>query len=357
MGYAVRMSAEIHDWLAGLHERDPTAARLAGASLAALISEGASLGPPLVVPVAAGRTAEGTADRPAGDGTVDRPAEDTLARMQIMYGSVAEAEALAHDIPLQITMLEELRATLAAQRARALGAGQAGEAAEADGQLARADMLMAGLQRLLPGVVRADALAEDLMELRPGDLGAPGSADSGVRILFAVEPPGTALLIAVLEGESAIRHDYTKAVLLSAEVLRDVRAGRAPETAAHGYHDVRDFAAEFSAAGAAAAAAAGVGQAGDTAAGLEVAAAALAGRNRARRLREQRYRLGLTEAQVAERMGVPPERVAAIERADLPGGPDNPTPAGLADVIGYVQALGARLDIIADFGAERVLLR
>ena len=53
------------------------------------------------------------------------------------------------------------------------------------------------------------------MELRPG---AP--ADSGIRILFAVEPPGTALLIAVLEGRDAVRDHYREAVLLASEVLR-----------------------------------------------------------------------------------------------------------------------------------------
>src|SRR5207248_2255472 len=51
--------------------------------------------------------------------------------------------------------------------------------------------------------------AEGLLELRPG---AP--ADSGIRILFAVEPPGTALLIAVLEGADAIRDHHREAVLL-----------------------------------------------------------------------------------------------------------------------------------------------
>ena len=45
------------------------------------------------------------------------------------------------------------------------------------------------------------------MELRPG---AP--ADSDIRILFAVEPPGTALLIAVLEGRDAVQDHYREAV-------------------------------------------------------------------------------------------------------------------------------------------------
>ncbi len=34
MGYRLRMSGEIHDWLADLHETDPSAAMLAGQALA-----------------------------------------------------------------------------------------------------------------------------------------------------------------------------------------------------------------------------------------------------------------------------------------------------------------------------------
>jgi transcriptional regulator with XRE-family HTH domain len=79
-------------------------------------------------------------------------------------------------------------------------------------------------------------------------------------------------------------------------------------------------------------------------------AAALVAANRARTLAEQRIRLGLTQAQVAVRMGVRQERVSAIERAE-PGATEIRTLAG------YVEALGGRLDIVADFGAERILLR
>jgi hypothetical protein len=77
-----------------------------------------------------------------------------------------------------------------------------------------------------------EAWPEGLMELRPG---APG--DSDIRILFAVEPPGTALLIAVLEGPKAIQDQYREAVMLSAGMLRRVRAGQAPAAAAHAYDD------------------------------------------------------------------------------------------------------------------------
>ena len=52
-GYALRMSGEIHDWLGGLRDRDPRAARRVAQTLAALMEEGAGLGDPLVVSTAA----------------------------------------------------------------------------------------------------------------------------------------------------------------------------------------------------------------------------------------------------------------------------------------------------------------
>lgn len=81
---------------------------------------------------------------------------------------------------------------------------------------------------------------EGLMELWPG---APWHED--IRILFAVEPPGTALLIAVLEGPEAVMEQYPEAVMASADVLRQVRAGQAAEAGAHAYDDPRSFLEEF----------------------------------------------------------------------------------------------------------------
>jgi len=78
------------------------------------------------------------------------------------------------------------------------------------------------------------------MELRPG---APWHSD--IRILFAVEPPGTALLIAVLEGPEAVEDQYPEAAMASADVLRRVRAGQAPEAPAHAYNDPGSFLEEF----------------------------------------------------------------------------------------------------------------
>jgi hypothetical protein len=85
-----------------------------------------------------------------------------------------------------------------------------------------------------------EAWPEGLMELRPA-----GPDDTVIRFLFAWEPPGTALLIAVMDGPEAVRDQYLEAILLSADMLRQVRAGQAPEAAAHGYHSTRSFLAEF----------------------------------------------------------------------------------------------------------------
>jgi hypothetical protein len=81
---------------------------------------------------------------------------------------------------------------------------------------------------------------QGLMELRPG---APLRSD--VRILFAVEPTSTALLIAVLEGIEVVEDQFPEAVMASADMLRRVRAGQAPEAAAHTYADTQSFLAEF----------------------------------------------------------------------------------------------------------------
>jgi hypothetical protein len=78
------------------------------------------------------------------------------------------------------------------------------------------------------------------MVLRPGALDR-----DDICILFAVEPPGAALLIAVLEGLDAVADRYGEAVLAAADVLRDVREGQAPEAAAYAYDNTESFLAEF----------------------------------------------------------------------------------------------------------------
>ena len=68
---------------------------------------------------------------------------------------------------------------------------------------------------------------------------------------------------------------------------------------------------------------------------------------RAWRLADMRRRLGITQAEVATRMGVTQGRVSAIEHA-------KPGATELRTIAAYVEALGGRLEIIADFGDQRL---
>lgn len=68
----------------------------------------------------------------------------------------------------------------------------------------------------------------------------------------------------------------------------------------------------------------------------------------ARRLAERRSALGLTQADVADRMGVTKSRVSQIERGEV----------STVDVIArYVQAIGGQLQISAVFGSDLLILQ
>ncbi|HEU0237954.1 MAG TPA: helix-turn-helix domain-containing protein [Micromonosporaceae bacterium] len=62
-------------------------------------------------------------------------------------------------------------------------------------------------------------------------------------------------------------------------------------------------------------------------------------------LAEERKRLGLTQREVAELMGVTPGRVSQIENGDLDVNE-------VATLTRYAQALGARLRILFDYGDD-----
>src|SRR5215470_12841079 len=78
-------------------------------------------------------------------------------------------------------------------------------------------------------------------------------------------------------------------------------------------------------------------------------AAAVATRARPHRLAELRARAGLTQAEVAGLLGVRQERVSAMERGDLAA-------MEARTAAGYIEALGGRLEITAEFGTDRVIL-
>jgi hypothetical protein len=103
-----------------------------------------------------------------------------------------------------------------------------------------ADARLAELTAQMEQALGLQGGPEGLLELRPG---APLRGD--IRILFAIEPPGTALLVAVLHGLEVVEDQFPEAVMASADMLRRVRGGQAPEAAAHTYADTRSFLAEF----------------------------------------------------------------------------------------------------------------
>lgn len=67
---------------------------------------------------------------------------------------------------------------------------------------------------------------------------------------------------------------------------------------------------------------------------------ALMARQSGQRLADERRQRGLTQAQLAETMGVTPGRVSQIERGEL---------STIEAIARYVQALGGRLDLVANF--------
>jgi len=145
------------------------------------------------------------------------------------------------------TRKEVLKATYAAAQsarrvheaiaASGLAGDDAGEQQEDSGDTVNpAQAALADVTAQMERELGQEGWPEGLMELRPG---APVHSD--IRILFAVEPPATALLIAVLEGPEVAESQFPEAVMASADVLRRVRAGQAPEATTHGYDSSRSF--------------------------------------------------------------------------------------------------------------------
>lgn len=70
---------------------------------------------------------------------------------------------------------------------------------------------------------------------------------------------------------------------------------------------------------------------------------------RAYRLREIRERQGVTQVDLAARMHVTQPSVSALERGEIER-------AGIATIRAYVEALGGHLDVVADFGDQKIVL-
>ncbi len=70
---------------------------------------------------------------------------------------------------------------------------------------------------------------------------------------------------------------------------------------------------------------------------------------RAARLAEVRQRHEMSQTQLADRMGVSQARVSAIETGELPA-------TEIGTIAKYIAALGGKLQIVADFGDEKLVL-
>src|SRR5579859_692531 len=157
MGYQLRMSGEIHDWLTDLHSTEPVTAMQVGQALAALISEGASLGPPLVVPVAETWPEDLAA-------ALDASYQHRLDRLQVVRKRVAEAGWLVKDLQDQIDELESARARLEDRRRRALDAGDKDEAELAGRRRAVAERDITQARQLLPWISETEAFLRTRLE-------------------------------------------------------------------------------------------------------------------------------------------------------------------------------------------------
>jgi hypothetical protein len=209
MGYRIRVVPEVEVWLGELRGDDPGAADLIDKALDTLREAGAGLGPPMVVPVE-------EPPRPEPDLSYQRQLEMlTRARR-----GVADAATGRKRLGFEIHRLEEELTAQALEPGDENAAAKSDRLADLRRQYAAAqseeERLLAASQRLLAEVDNARIRKEvpgnprelRLSELRPG---APESAS--IRILFTVEPPDTALLLAAGTERDWLRAWYTETAL------------------------------------------------------------------------------------------------------------------------------------------------
>jgi DNA-binding XRE family transcriptional regulator len=383
MGYLLRMHSEIRAWLVHLRGAEPELARLVGEAVLAMLDAGESLGPPLVVPLE-------SVLRPPDDPreVLDFSYQRQLEALQKVRRGVADVATSRKRVELQVSQLEQSVAKLAGQREVALADGREDLASEARTREAGVQERLSEMRRQLltltgeeerltaasqhlaakvdtfrvqketikasytaaeasrtvraaladidadvsdPEVTATELTDPDDIQLPPGMMELrPGAPDDvRVALLFVVDPPDTAVLVAWLEDPGASPEEYQEAIRIAAARLPAVSPGALIS------HDAESFLDEFF-----------PGEETE----VEIGAAALVARHRAHTLAEARQRMRLTQAQVAARMNVRQERVSAIERAE-PGATEVRTLAA------YVRALGGRLEISADIGGERITLR
>ena len=267
MGYVIRMAPEVEEWLAAVRDRNPAAADLIDEAVAALRANGESVGPPLVVPlddpplsarpdlemsyqrqlvmltrvrraVADVATSRKRLELQAGqlEEQIGKLVDQSREAMEEGRGDLAEeagarrgaAQGQLADLRRQYSgvQAEEERITVASQRLQATvdafrtrkeaikaactAAQAAAEAAWAEAVIDDASADTEGAGTGTNDEVTADspdpAESLRLSELRPGE---PESTDT--RILFTVEAPGTAVLLAAGMESDRLRAWYTEA--------------------------------------------------------------------------------------------------------------------------------------------------
>jgi hypothetical protein len=228
MGYRIRVVPEVEVWLGELRESDPGSARLVDEAVDALREGGAGLGPPLVVEAPVPETRQDPAQSQQEFEMLTRIRRDT-----------ADAATTRNRLELQLRQLEEQVSRLAEQRAKASKLGRDDLAANALARLrglqaqleelsrqhaealASEEHLSTGSRQLQSAIdalrIRREAIkaaeatsSPKLSELRPG---APES--TAIRILFAVQPPDTAVLLAAGTERDWLHAWYAEMILRS----------------------------------------------------------------------------------------------------------------------------------------------
>ena len=120
-----------------------------GQALAALMSEGAGLGPPLVVPAAATWPEDMVA-------ALDASYERRLDRLRVMRKRAAEAAWLVKDLRAQIDELESAQARLEDQRRGALEEGRKEDAEQAGRQRVTAERDITQARQLVPWIAETE---------------------------------------------------------------------------------------------------------------------------------------------------------------------------------------------------------
>lgn len=247
----------------------------------------------------------GAARQHAGNAGQDTDNDRAVAADGIARAALAHVTALLAEAPRLLRRISDGTSGVAAD------AGEAAPPSSASPAGTAADN---GPPTVAPG----------LLELRADPLGGD------IRLLFAFEPADAATLLAVLEGEGAIRVHRETALSLAGDLLADIRTGTWPPSEPDGAGDVevafansaafldRFFPGESGA--------------------LRQRAAAWASAETISGLRSRR---GVSLADLAAATGISEERLWVIEDGGL-------RVAQVREAVACLRALGGRLDLTAE---------